>query len=291
MSVKTEEKGGETLLPRRRKKWGMVIDLDRCTACQACSIACRTENNVPFAGDRHTWKGRAIFWNKVVAIRLDKSDSSHGHQEHREQETPRYRFLPMPCMHCERPPCTLVCPVRATTKSSEGIVMQVPSRCIGCRLCQAACPYSRRYFNWIEIEYPEDHKQALNPDVSLRTLGVIEKCTFCVHRLQKAREQARAEGREIREGEYTTACVEACPAKARTFGDLDNPEHEVAKLASSPRAFRLLAESRSSSPAARVVEAFIIGAASGIRTWDATASSPISRVRSSVRCRTRMLAR
>ena len=120
--------------------------------------------------------------------------------------------------------------------------MQIPSRCIGCRLCMAACPYSRRYFNWQEVEYPGDLKQALNPDVSIRTLGVVEKCTFCIHRLQKAREQAKAENRELREGDYVTACVQACPAKARTFGDLDNPEHAVYKLARSPRAFRLLPE-------------------------------------------------
>jgi molybdopterin-containing oxidoreductase family iron-sulfur binding subunit len=224
----------------------MVIDLDRCTGCQACTIACRTENNIPFCGERHAKKGRAIVWNKVIAIRMDEHDphegaGGNGH-ESRATTPKRLRFLPLPCMHCERPPCTMVCPVRATTKSSQGIVMQVPSRCIGCRLCQAACPYSRRYFNWQEIDYPGHLKQALNPDVAIRTLGVIEKCTFCVQRLQKAREQARAEKRELREGDYVPACVEACPAKARTFGDLDNPEHAVAQLARSPRAFRLLPE-------------------------------------------------
>lgn len=227
----------------------MVIDLDRCTGCQACSVACRTENNVPFCGERNAHKGRAIFWNKVLAVRMDRADPPHGSEASEEAlpgsgptVRPRVRFLPLPCMHCDRPPCTMVCPVRATTQNSEGIVMQVPSRCIGCRLCQAACPYSRRYFNWQEVDYPDDLKQAVNPDVSIRTLGVIEKCTFCVHRLQKAREQVRAEKRELREGDYVPACVQACPAKARTFGNLDNPEHAVSKLARSPRAFRLLPE-------------------------------------------------
>lgn len=230
------------------QKWGMVIDLDRCAGCQTCTVACRTENNVPFCGDSNAWKGRAIFWNKVITVRIE----SHGSQREGEPSEspgnnnhaagPRLRFLPMPCMHCERPPCVLVCPVRATTKSADGIVMQVPSRCIGCRLCQASCPYSRRYFNWQEVDYPGTLKEAVNPDVSIRTLGVIEKCTLCVHRLQKAREQARAENREIREDEYVPACVEACPARARTFGDLNNPDHAVAKLARSPRAFRLLEE-------------------------------------------------
>jgi len=222
-------------------RWGMVIDLDRCTGCQACTVACRTENNVPSCGDRHAWKGRAIFWNKVLATRRSEGEGQHGEGDGGSSPR-RVRFLPLPCMHCDRPPCTLVCPVRATTRSSEGIVMQVPSRCIGCRLCQAACPYGRRYFNWQEVEFPGDLVQAVNPDVSVRTLGVIEKCTFCVHRLQKAREQARAEGRDLREGDYVTACAQACPAKARTFGDLDNPEHAVARLARSPRAFRLLPE-------------------------------------------------
>ncbi|MBI4518397.1 MAG: 4Fe-4S dicluster domain-containing protein [Deltaproteobacteria bacterium] len=227
-------------------RWGMVIDLDRCTGCQACTIACRMENNVPFCGDKNAWKGRAIFWNKVIAVQMGEREQHQGSGENGHDGQPvtrkRVRFLPLPCMHCDRPPCTMVCPVRATTRNVEGIVMQVPSRCIGCRLCQAACPYSRRYFNWQEVNYPGSLKQAVNPDVSIRTLGVIEKCTFCVHRLQQAREQARAEKRELREGDYVPACVEACPAKARTFGDLDNPEHAVAKLARNPRAFRLLPE-------------------------------------------------
>ena len=232
------------------RRWGMVIDLDRCTGCQACTIACRTENNVPFCGDKNASKGRGIFWNKVIAIHAHKPRQPEGTEptEHAEGKSasegsrPRMRFLPLPCMHCDNSPCTMLCPVRATFRGAEGIVMQVPSRCIGCRLCQAGCPYSRRYFNWQEPTYPGDLKQGLNPDVSLRTLGVIEKCTFCVHRLQKVREQARAENREIREGEYIPACVEACPAKARTFGDLNNPEHAVYKLSHSSRAFQLLPE-------------------------------------------------
>lgn len=226
-------------------RWGMVIDLDRCTGCQSCSVACRVENNVPAAGDRDAWKGRAIFWNKVIAYQSDSKGQllpAGAAYPERKAARGKTRFLPLPCMHCERPPCTMVCPVRATTRNAEGIVMQVPSRCIGCRLCQAACAFSRRYFNWQKPEYPGDLAQAVNPDVSVRTLGVIEKCTFCVHRLQKAREDARAEERELRESDYQPACVEACPAKARVFGDLDNPEHKVAKLAASQRAFRLLPE-------------------------------------------------
>jgi molybdopterin-containing oxidoreductase family iron-sulfur binding subunit len=223
----------------------MVIDLDRCTGCQSCSVACRTENNVPACGDQNAWKGRAIFWNKVIAYQVDEKGVRHpagAPYEERRGVVGRVHFLPLPCMHCERSPCTKLCPVRATMRSADGIVTQVPSRCIGCRLCQAACAYSRRYFNWQRPEYRGDLKQAVNPDVAVRTLGVIEKCTFCVHRLQKAREQARAEEREVLESDYVPACVESCPAKARVFGDLDNPTHRAAKLATSARAFRLLPE-------------------------------------------------
>jgi molybdopterin-containing oxidoreductase family iron-sulfur binding subunit len=234
----------------------MVIDLDRCTGCQACSLACRSENNVPFCGEHNAARGRAIFWNKVLAIPGGGEHAASGHgaepdpqaqgqgspENEPSRRPPRLRLLPLPCMHCDNSPCTKLCPVRATFRGVDGIVMQVPSRCIGCRLCQAGCPYSRRYFNWQPPQYPEELGQALNPDVSLRTLGVIEKCTFCVHRLQEARERARAEKRAMREGDYQPACVEACPAKARTFGDLGNPAHRVAKLVRSPRAFRLLPE-------------------------------------------------
>jgi len=234
-------------------RWGMVIDLDRCTGCQACSVACRTENNVPFCGERNAASGRAIFWNKVIAVPGGGDHAAGGHAAEPAEHPPgtpqaggrgppRLRLLPLPCMHCDNSPCTKLCPVRATFRGADGIVMQVPSRCIGCRLCQAGCPYSRRYFNWQPAEYPGELAQALNPDVSLRTLGVIEKCTFCVHRLQDARERVRAEKRDLREGDYQPACVEACPARARTFGNLDDPTHKVAKLVRSPRAFRLLPE-------------------------------------------------
>ena len=212
-------------------RWGMVIDLDRCTASQACTIACRNENNIPFAGPDHASKGRAIFWNQVLPFK-----------EEGEQGYSRIRFTPLPCMHCDRPSCIKVCPVRATYKSEEGIVFQIFARCIGCRLCMCACPYSRRFYNWSKGHWPEIMQSAFNPDVSLRPLGVVEKCTFCVHRWQKAREKARAEDRPIREGEYVTACVQTCPAKARYFGDLDDPESMVSKLARSRRAFRLLEE-------------------------------------------------
>lgn len=211
-------------------RWGMVIDLDRCTACQACEVACRVENNVPVAGPEKTEEGRAIFWMKLVPFEQEGYPNA------------RMRYLPRPCMHCEHPPCIKVCPVQATYQDEDGVNGQIYARCIGCRYCMTACPYSVRYFNWSEPEWPDGAEMSLSPDVSLRPKGVVEKCTFCHHRLQAAKEHARAEDRPLKEGEYMPACAESCPTKAITFGDLDNPESDVWKLSKSARAFRLLEE-------------------------------------------------
>jgi molybdopterin-containing oxidoreductase family iron-sulfur binding subunit len=206
----------------------MVIDLDCCTACQACVVACQKENNLPPAQVEDTLGGRAMAWMDMITFV--------------EGEYPRVkmRLLPRPCMHCDEPPCVKVCPVGATFKSEEGIVGQVYRRCIGCRYCTTACPYTVRYFNWYPPEWPEEMKKGLNPDVSARTKGVVEKCSFCHHRLMRAKDQAKYEGRQLRPGEYMPACAESCPAKAIIFGDLDDPASEVSQLASSRRAFRLL---------------------------------------------------
>lgn len=208
-------------------RWGMVIDLDKCTACQACTVACRQENNVPFAGPEQARLGRGIFWNEVIPIV--------------EEEFPplKAKFIPRPCMHCDKPPCIKVCPVGATYKNPEGIVGQIFARCIGCRYCTVACPYTARYFNWAKPSWPEGMEKYLNPDVSIRPKGVVEKCIFCVQRIKKARDRAKDEGRELRDGDVVTACVQTCPAGARYFGDLDDPNSQVSRLARSRRAFRL----------------------------------------------------
>ncbi len=210
-------------------KWGMTIDLDRCTACQGCVTACQAENNLPPTGPEEARRGRNYTWMEMIPF--------VG-----EGERPKTieRLLPRPCFHCDNPPCVKVCPVGATFKNEEGIVGQVFSRCIGCRYCTTACPYTARYFNWHEPEWPEPMKKHLNPDVSLRPKGVVEKCTLCHHRLQNARDRARAENRPLRDGEYTPACVEACPTGAMVFGDLANKNSEVFKLAHSRRAYKLL---------------------------------------------------
>ncbi len=211
-------------------KWVMVIDLDKCTACQACVVACQVENNIPIAGPDETERQRIIRWMEIIPF-------IYG-----EYPDVRMRLLPRPCMQCDNPPCTKVCPVRATMLGPEGIVAQIYPRCIGCRYCTSACPYTVKYFNWHTPSWPEEMRNSLNPDVSVRPAGVVEKCTFCIHRLQKAREKAAAEGRQLREGDYIPACVQTCPSCAMYFGDSENPKSIVSDLIKSPRAFRLLEE-------------------------------------------------
>ena len=213
-------------------RWGMVIDLDKCTACQACVVACQVENNVPFIEDKEYRRSRAMSWMKVI---------SETEGVYPEVQT---RFIPRPCMQCDNPPCTRVCPVHATYLNPEGIVAQIYPRCIGCRFCIAACPYTVKYFNWYAYHdrIPEELRQADNPDVSARPRGVVEKCTFCHHRLMKAKDKAASEGRALRAGDYVPACVETCPSAAMHFGDLEDPASRVSLLARNPRAFRLMEE-------------------------------------------------
>ncbi len=209
-------------------KWGMIIDLNRCTACQACVVACQAENNIPNPDPVAVATGRVIHWMSLMT------------EVSGEYPNVEVMHLPLPCMHCDHPPCTKVCPVGATQKSKDGIVGQIFARCIGCRYCTTACPYTVRYFNWFEPKWPAGMKRYLNPDVSVRPKGVVEKCTFCHHRLQQAREKASWEGRELAQGDYVPACVETCPAGAMFFGDLDNPHSEVSRFSRSRRAFKLL---------------------------------------------------
>lgn len=224
-------------------KWSMVIDLDKCVACQGCSIACRFENNTPVAEPSESELGRSIFWNDVFPLHAEEDESPNHKPLH---------FITRPCMHCEEPPCVKVCPVGATYQDEEGLVRQNYARCIGCRLCTVGCPYGVRYFNWYKPSWEGDMVRHLTPDrvegkgdlegPAIRPKGVVEKCTFCVHRLFKARARAAAEGKDFRPDDYVPACVQTCTGKARFFGDLDDPNSTVSILSQSRRAFRLLEE-------------------------------------------------
>jgi molybdopterin-containing oxidoreductase family iron-sulfur binding subunit len=226
------------------KKYGMVIDLDKCTGCGACMVACMAENNVPFRED-DTDKLLSVSWMRVYRL-------GNGKPFPQVEEC----YLPRPCQQCEghvgHSPCVSVCPATATDYDMQtGIVSQIPTRCFGCRYCMAACPYHVRQFNWWDPIWPDGMERMLNPNVSVRMRGVVEKCGFCFHRYQLAKDKAYLDGRrELDEGEYQTACTQACPAGAILFGDLNNPTHAVHKIAQpdsahggrprNPKAFRLL---------------------------------------------------
>ncbi|RIK65943.1 molybdopterin oxidoreductase [candidate division KSB1 bacterium] len=214
-----------------KSRYGMVIDLDRCNGCGACMIACAVENNVPPAHAK-TNDRNGLTWMRVTEYSNGKSFPES-----------RRVFVPMMCQQCENePPCVSVCPQNAVqVDPKSGIVAQIPVRCLGCRYCMTACPYHARYFNWWDAEWPEGMEKTLNPEVAPRMRGVVEKCNLCHGRLQAARAKAAAEGRrELAEGEYVPACVEACPQGAIVFGDLADENSEVAKLARAKGSFRFL---------------------------------------------------
>jgi molybdopterin-containing oxidoreductase family iron-sulfur binding subunit len=209
--------------------WGMVIDLDACIGCNACAVACQAENNVPVVGPAAVARGRAMHW-----LRID-------HHRRGPADNPDTVFQPVPCMHCEQAPCEPVCPVNATLHDHEGLNLMVHARCIGTRTCANNCPYKVRRFNWA------DHRRALdrparNPEVPLRPRGVMEKCTYCQHRIVAARTAASVEDRALRDGEIETACQRACPTRAITFGDLNDPASAVARARADGRHYALLGE-------------------------------------------------
>lgn len=205
-------------------KYGMVIDLDKCVGCQACVISCKAENSVASSTPEEYAKKRLTRWNRVITV-------------YKEGEYPNVNasIMPIICNHCEHPPCVSVCPVDATYKREDGLVLQRYKRCIGCKYCMIACPYGQRFFNFTQQPGLEYH----NPDVPGREAGIVEKCTFCVHRMDKANE----EGRKIGSPDgVVPACTEACPVGTRTFGDLDDPESAVSKLLAGRRNYQLRAD-------------------------------------------------
>jgi molybdopterin-containing oxidoreductase family iron-sulfur binding subunit len=211
-------------------KWGMVIDLDRCTGCQACVTACSLENNVPFVGEADAAYGRGMHWIRIV--------------RYWEGEYPHVKpsFMPVMCQQCGAAPCENTCPVFATYHSvAEEVNVQVYNRCIGTRYCANNCPYVARVFNWFDYAQnaPEPLNAYYNPDVTVRRRGVMEKCTFCLQRIRRGEDDAKAENRPVRDGEVTPACAQACPADAIVFGDFSDPESRVSQLSKSQRAFHL----------------------------------------------------
>jgi Fe-S-cluster-containing dehydrogenase component/anaerobic selenocysteine-containing dehydrogenase len=214
---------------RTENAWGMSIDLNACMGCKACTIACQAENNIPTVGKEQVKRGRELHW-----LRVD------GYYEG-EAARPRLHFQPVPCMHCEDAPCEVVCPVGATVHDSEGLNLQVYNRCVGTRFCANNCPYKVRRFNFLQFAI-QDARDYANPDVTVRNRGVMEKCTYCIQRIEGARIEADRDNRSLRDGDVVTACQAACPTQAIVFGNINDPASGVAKAKNDPRRYALLAE-------------------------------------------------
>jgi molybdopterin-containing oxidoreductase family iron-sulfur binding subunit len=246
-------------------RWGMSIDLSACDGCSACVTACHIENNVPVVGKDEVHRHRDMHWMRIDRyysselknVREGKKQGLNKINSYLEMENPEDNpqtvHMPMMCQHCNHAPCETVCPVAATTHSSEGLNQMTYNRCIGTRYCANNCPYKVRRFNWfnyqaykkfkhISVSQQEMGRMVLNPDVTVRARGVMEKCSMCVQRIQEGKLDAKKAGTPVPDGSIVTACSEACPTNAITFGDLNDKKAEVSKLAKNNRAYNALEE-------------------------------------------------
>ena len=208
-------------------RWSMIVDLDKCIGCGACAAACYAENNLGVVGIERILQGREMSW-----LRIER----YHDPEHMDNIT----FLPMMCQHCDNAPCESVCPVYAPHHSKEGLNNQIYNRCIGTRFCSQNCPYKVRRFNWFDWQWPPPLNLQLNPEVTVRSKGVMEKCSFCVQRIKVAHGVAKDENRMIKDGEVIPACVQTCPTGALLFGNLMDKKSRVRQQVMDPRAYQVM---------------------------------------------------